>query len=63
MILIGYLKASIKCVFDKKIFGDNKKINLHDKFFVSNQNFTTNLFKILGFSWIFNDFCSKFQDF
>ena len=35
-----YCKDTLNVLFDKKIFGDDKKFHLRDKFFVSNRNFT-----------------------
>ena len=42
--------------FKKKIFDDNKKIYLYDRFFVSNQNFSTKHVKIVKNSRFFQAF-------
>ena len=39
-ILMRYCKATLNVFLSKKIFDDDKKFYLHDKFFVSNQKFT-----------------------
>ena len=36
-----YYKVTLNVFFNKKTFDDDKKSYLYDKFFVSNQNFTT----------------------
>ena len=55
-----YCKLTSNGFYNKKNFNDDKKFYFYDRFFVSNQNFTTKhvldvqksrfLFKILGFS-------------
>ena len=36
-----YCKATLNMFFNKKIFDDDKSFYLYDRFFESNQNFTT----------------------
>jgi len=38
--LKGYCTATLTMFFKKNFFDDDKKHNLHEKFFLSNRNFT-----------------------
>ena len=54
------------CFLIKKIFDDDKKYYLYDRFFVSNRNFTTENVKIFLNSWFFHQnsrFFSKYLKF
>ena len=52
-ILKRYCKTALIVFFKKKNFDDDKKFYLHDKFFVSNWNFTAKHVKIVKNSGIF----------
>ena len=51
------------CILTIKIFDDDKKSYLYDRFFVSNLNYCTEHLKIDENSRFFQIFCSKFQVF
>ena len=55
-------KGTLNVLFKKKI-KDDKKFNLKNNFFISNQNFTAKHVKVVKNTRFFKAFCSKFHIF
>ena len=59
-----YCKATLYMLFNKiKFLMMTKNVYLYDRFFDSNQIFTTEHVKIVKIPGFYSDFCSKFQVF